>query len=251
MAGRECADIVFCIDASDSMTPCIAAVKENLKQLIDVFEDDQKRVWDLRLDFIAHAFGNGKFHCYSARQDVTLLEDIYHNDNPATQRCFTTSPDKFKNALARVRTLGDEVTLAALDIALDFPWRPAESCHRVVVLLTDEPIETGEAVKLQRELVSKVVEKIHDKRIKLFIYAPESEILYKLSMANGCEYEVLADAHDGMRNVDFEKLMEVVGKSVFISQSTLPGSNEPQPLFGQETWSVTDDGAVGGERFRP
>jgi len=70
-------------------------------------------------------------------------------------------------------------------------------------------------------------------------------------MANGCEYEVLADAHDGMRNVDFEKLMEVVGKSVFISQSTLPGSNEPQPLFGQETWSVTDDGAVGGERFRP
>jgi hypothetical protein len=249
MAGRECADIVLCIDASDSMTPCIEAVKNNITKLTSVFAGDSKRVWDVRLDFVAHAFGKGKFHCYATRQDVTLLDDLYQNPDASTRRCFTTQPEKFKNALARVRTLGDEVTLAALDIALDFPWRPAENCHRVIVLLSDEAIETGEAVKMQRELVPKIIEKIHSKRVKLFIYAPESEIFYKLSMANGCEYEVLGDARDGMKNVDFEKLMEAIGKSVFISQSSFPGENTPSPLFGQQTWRLTDDGFVGGERF--
>jgi hypothetical protein len=232
------------------MTPCIGAVKDNISKLTAVFSKDALRTWDIRLDFLAHAFGNRKFHCYTARQDVTLLDDLYQNPDPATRRCFTSETAEFEKALARVRTTGDEVTLAALDIALDFPWRPAQSCHRVVVLLTDEAVETGEAVKLQESLLPALIEKIHNKRVKLFIHAPESEIFYKLSMANGCEYEILSVAHDGMRHVDFQKLMEVIGKSVFISQSTLPGESDAHPLFGQETWRLTDETSLGGDKYK-
>ncbi|MDR1817975.1 MAG: VWA domain-containing protein [Puniceicoccales bacterium] len=238
---RATADIVFVLDASDSMEPMLEGVKESIGKLADTLRFDLSRDWDFRLDFLAHACGNDRFLCRSVRMDVSVLDALYLGNPVLASRCFTQSVIEFKQALAEVRTGGDEMPLAALDIALDYPWRDARECRRAVVLLTDEAVETGINVAAQRAHVPELVNKIHAKRVKLFIVAPESEIFYRLAMADGCEYEVVPDSGNGLAGLDFSKLMESVGKSVSASQSVLPGDDAPLPLFGQERWRATGD----------
>ena len=54
MAGNYQADIVFVIDASRSMEPCIEGVKRHISSFTDVFRNDPNSMWNLRFDFIAH-----------------------------------------------------------------------------------------------------------------------------------------------------------------------------------------------------
>ena len=51
---RRSADILFVVDASNSMEPCIQGVINNITQFTDVFKNDKNLTWDLRFDFIAH-----------------------------------------------------------------------------------------------------------------------------------------------------------------------------------------------------
>jgi len=82
------------------------------------------------------------------------------------------------------------------------------------------------------------VKKIHSKRIKLYIVAPQSDAFDTLSMADRCEYEPVDEKSDGLSKTDFAKLMEAIGKSVSVSQNTSSGANAPQPLYGQEKWGA-------------
>jgi len=250
---KSTADIVFCLDASDSMTPCIQGVKESIGKLADTLRFDYTRDWDVRFDFLAHACGNERFHCRTVKQDVAILDALYLDNPILAKRCFTESVLEFKSALAEVATGGDEATLPALDIALDFPWRDARECRRTIVLLTDEPVESGVAVAAQRARLPELIEKIHNKRVKLFIVAPESDMFYQLAMADGCEYEVVRETGNGLGDLDFANLMESVGKSVSASQSVMPGDDKPLPLFGQNKWRATGDNiaVLGDDRKAP
>ena len=250
MAGRKCADLVFLLDASGSMAPCIEAVKNNIGKLVDYFDSDGQTVWDIRLDFLAHATWNNLYHLQThALTGLELTGAIYKPQTTSSSRFFTKDVTAFQTALAAVTLQGDETTLVALDIALDFPWRPAETCHRAVICLTDEAIETGENVTFQKQQIDNLVRKIHSKRIKLYIIAPQSDAFDSLSMADRCEYEPVDAQNDGLRSINFSKLMEAIGKSVSVSQNTLSGSTEPKPLYGQDLW-VAGSGEFGVDRGR-
>ena len=239
MAGRKCADIVFLLDASGSMSPCIEAVKKNIGKLLEFFKSDAQNAWDVRLDFLAHSSWEHLYQLQSlSLSGCELAEAIYKAHAAAGNSFFTKDVAEFQSALAQVKTQGDETTLVALDIALDFPWRPAETCHRAVICLSDEAIETGEEVPFQKAQIDNLVKKIHSKRIKLYIVAPQSDAFDTLSMADRCEYEPVDEKSDGLSKTDFAKLMEAIGKSVSVSQNTSSGANAPQPLYGQEKWGA-------------
>ena len=55
MRGRGVADVVFVLDSSSSMEPCIEGVKRNISTFLDVFRNDPNHQWDLRLEMLAHA----------------------------------------------------------------------------------------------------------------------------------------------------------------------------------------------------
>jgi len=134
MAGRKCADIVFLLDASGSMSPCIEAVKKNIGKLLEFFKSDAQNAWDVRLDFLAHSSWEHLYQLQSlSLSGCELAEAIYKAHAAAGNSFFTKDVAEFQSALAQVKTQGDETTLVALDIALDFPWRPAETCHRAVI----------------------------------------------------------------------------------------------------------------------
>jgi uncharacterized protein YegL len=249
MATKERADIVFLIDASDSMKPVLNAVKDNITKLVDTLANDTQRQWDIRVDFLAHASGNGLMRYRSVRFDnsVAILNSLYHHEPEPSQYFFTTDIAKFKSRLAEIETAGDETTLIALDSALEYPWRPAQEGHRAIVLLTDEPIETGEDVEEQVAQLEKLVEKIHRKRVKLFIIAPDSDAFQTLSMADKCEYEIVDGTNDGMKDVNFGKLMEAIGKSVSVSGKSTGANDTLTPLYRQDRWGAAS-GSLGTEK---
>lgn len=248
MAGRNCADIVFCIDASASMQPCLDAVRLNIGKLLEgLRENNQGMSWDVRFDFLAFAASaGGVYRLVSTRMgSMEIVNNIYHK--PCSEPFFTRNLNEFCTQLGAVKADGEEQHLFALDTAMDFPWRPSAECHRVVVLLSDEPAETGLEIAEQAAKVDAIISKAMEKRIKLFIVAPESDIFYRLSAADRCEYTDLESTQDGLSNVDFSRMLAAIGKSVSVSQSYEGGSNTPMPLFGQDELAGTSCESLGND----
>ena len=131
---------------------------------------------------------------------------------------------------------GDESTCLALDVCADFPFRDAASCHRVVVLLTDEPVHAGMNVTESNARLMDLAKKFQDKKIMLYMVTPKCDVYDTLSQVDKCEWTV--DETEGLTGVDFSKLMTGIGKSVSVSQSALSGVSSVQPLFNESNWTA-------------
>lgn len=239
MAGRNCADIVFCIDASGSMQPAIDGIQKHINNLLEGLKQDAQIEWDLRFDFLAFHDSDDGVHYYKTVncQAEEAINGLYRE--APSQKLFTTSLQQFKTALTQIEVEGQEMHLLALDIALDFPWREADTCHRVVVLISDEAVETGVFVEEQMYQLPNIIEKVNKKRVKLFIVAPESAGFYHLSAADRCEYTALENDSDGLTNVDFSEMLRAIGKSVSVSNvGDTKAMTEPLPCYDQLQWSA-------------
>jgi hypothetical protein len=245
MSTSRTADIVFCIDASASMAPCFMLLQKSLGSMMEALSDGQG-AWDVRFDFIAHsASENGVFRLESVslQGSLSLVEALYAKGNGTL---FTSSIDEFKRRLAAVEMQADEAPLFALDVCLDFPWRDSAKCHRVVIMLTDEPFEEGALLQFQQEKLPQLMQKIQDLKVLLFMVAPDSKVFDQLSQVDKSEYEVIDGVNSGMANVDFTRLLAAIGKSV--SVSNLQGGASPRvqrSLYGQADMTGTNEEMTG------
>jgi hypothetical protein len=246
MSTRGVTDIVFCIDASESMRPCIDAVREHVLDFIKGLESGQ-RAMDWRIDFVAHSCdeGGSVFRQQSVHLGgLDLMKALYGGGQGG--RLFTRDVGEFRAALQSVEVAGDEATLVGLDIALDFPWRPRNQCHRVVICLTDEPFESGAAVAEQKARLPALIEKIQKLGVILFLVAPDSPAYDELGAVQRSEYRRAEASRDGLRGVDFGQVLASIGKSVSVSR--LQGGGDAKVargLFGQADWVATDQGIRG------
>ena len=55
MAGRQTADIVFCMDASGSMRNAFSGVRDNVIKLVESLKADLQWNWGVRSDFLAYS----------------------------------------------------------------------------------------------------------------------------------------------------------------------------------------------------
>lgn len=246
MAGRDIADIVFCMDASGSMDSAFEGVRNNVEKLVETLNTSgMQKSWDVRFDFLAYS-NTGSGHAMRLmnieKKGEALLESLYRGEKAtelqasSSSTFFTRDLKKFNQELNNVKCEGDESTLLALDIAADFPFRDASSCHRVVVLLTDEPVADGPLANETTKRLMDLAKKYQDKKIMLFMVTPDCPIFDTLSQIDRCEWTV--DESGGLKKLDFSKLMESIGKSVSISQSNgSAASNTPLPLFCESKWS--------------
>jgi hypothetical protein len=241
MGGKSVVDLVFCIDASASMRPCIFAVRKHVVDFLQGLQATRQHV-DLRIDFLTHSCdisGGGFTSANVRRSNIDLLTALYRTPDP--QSFFTTSLTEFQNRLEKIEAVGDEATLVALDIALDFPWRPRSQCHRVVICLTDEPLEAGAVVSLQVAKLPDLIEKIQDLGVMLFLVAPHSPAFEQLAEVDKSEYQVVEQTHDGLRTVDFAKVLAYIGKSVSMASLQSVGDRRVRRgLFEQASWVVNN-----------
>lgn len=247
MSSKGVVDLVFCIDASGSMKPCFNAVRGHLLDFIKGLETGQQRKVDCQLDFLAHCCGErgGPFHLVTLRKaDMDVCEALYRGGGQG--QFFTRDPAELQRALEAVEVSGDEATLVALDFVLDFPWRPRNQGHRVVVCLTDEPLESGAALEMQRAKLPELMDKIEKLGVMLFLVAPQSEGYQKLSEVNRCVYRSVGQAGDGLKTVDFATVLAHIGKSVSAASLQAAGdSGVPRALFGQDRWTASNEPILG------
>lgn len=231
-------DIVFLLDVSDSMRPCIDGVRAHLGDFIRSLEAGSQHRMDYRLDFLAHCCdaSGGPFELSTLRNSgVGVVTALYGPGRPNS--FFTADPNELRKELSKIEVAGDEATIVALDFALDFPWRPRRSCHRVVIAMSDEPLETGALVAEQRAKISDVIEKTQALGVMLFLVAPESAAFAELAEADKSEYQVIDATGDGLRTVDFGKVLSFIGKT--ISLASVYAGDEctvRRALFGQDSW---------------
>lgn len=233
------ADVVFCIDASGSMEPCIEGVRTHISDFVSGLCSQLQIQWDLRFDFVAHSCGQGGAEIPLFRHSSVYHDDVHtplYESGKQDVRLFTKDIDEFSTRLKRIKCEGNEASLIGLDFALDFPWRPASQCHRIVILLTDEPLEGGVMITEQKVAISRVIEKIQKLRVMLFLVAPISDGFEELATVDKSEYQVIQE-NDGLASVDFSEVLGCIGKSVSVAtlQDT-SSANVERGLFGQKNW---------------
>src|SRR5262245_56797199 len=119
MSTKGVVDIVFCIDASESMRPCLEAVRRHVVDFIRGLESNRQQPMDWRISFLAHScdVGGQVFRMVGlAQETIGLLDAIYRGKGG--QSLFTTTLPSFQSRLESVEVIGDEATLVALDTAL-------------------------------------------------------------------------------------------------------------------------------------
>lgn len=243
MSTRGTADVVFVIDASGSMEPCINALKANIALFASSVHGPNAGSFDLRLEFVAlKVDSNAGIYSALASRTGNAIDAIYSAASQRHAGLLWSGPEEFRSGLDRIRVGADEDNLMALDMALDLPWRQASGCHRVVVLLTDEPPETGAMPQARRARVADLISKINDLRVKLFIVAPYSETLAELQAADGADYLQIQDADvgKGLASVDFRKVMGAIAKSISVASLQTMPKPVNRALFGQDRMTDTD-----------
>jgi hypothetical protein len=244
MAGRFSADVIFFLDSSGSMKPCFKALRDNIQSFVGPLDGGAQGSWDLRLDFLSHRAGEqgrcgihdfGTVHLEDANR---IIKSLY-GQQEESKSFFTSEVDSFRRSLMNLKAFGDEANFVALDTCLDFPWRESSTCHRVVILLTDEPLETGVCVEQQKELINALIEKLHALSVKLFLVGPESWAYDHLCAADRSEYVVVDEGQAGLTNVDLGRVLEAMAKSISVSILQVPAGANPvkRGLFDQASWT--------------
>jgi len=242
MAGRGIADVVFCLDSSTSMQNTFSQVRAHIASFASGLQASGQTAWDVRYEFVSHSTSDYKDGLHFRARSVfepNLFERLYQEGlQSSSPKFFTSDVDAFRKSLEALSAGGDETNLVALDLCLDLPWREAPECHRVVILLTDEPLETGLMIREQFDQVDALIQKIHSLGILLFIVGPQSEGYEALSMANRSVYEVVPKTK-GLQNVDFAKVLSKIGKSVSASRLQRASIAVPRAIFGQDRFQPT------------
>ena len=231
------ADIVFVLDISASMRPCIEGIKTQIGAFVETFRRLDQITWDLRLGLLAHQAGVSDANSIVVRTQTLAsqggLQLLYGTD---ASGLFTRDVEAFRHVLAQLAVEGDEAMLLALDCAMDFPWRADVGCHRVVVMMTDEPIEDGMMLAESRAMIGDIIKKLIDLRISLYVLGPDSPLLDALSAAPHSEW-VVVDGHTGLRDIDFHKVLKAIAQSISTSAASQQAPARPRrALFGQDQW---------------
>ena len=249
-------DILFVIDASDSMTPCFQKLQQNLRRFLAPLNQASFAV---RFGLLAYNMGvdgrNAIYeHTFLGGSNPQLLRGLY-DATPDAAKYFTADTEAFLQALGTVRTQGDENTPLALDIAADFPFAPADESRRVIALFSNEPLEANfleeQSPQDQKPLAKfpQVLQKIAKRKISLYAYLPASDAAAMMPRLPKSIIKAIDAGPDCWDKVDFGQILEQMGKS--ISASTLQMTREPayQPAtYGQNRWDTNTFVSAGDAR---
>lgn len=233
MSARK-VDIAFVLDISDSMAPCIDAVRNHIGRLL---EEVQNAKFDWRLEFVAHNMpGRHVYHMESV--NCPTISSLY-GEEPHLDRFFTTDLNLFRDRLSQLTVSGDEDMLCALDTALDLPFGPANETQRVVILISDEPFETNESEAFQqaKQKVNSIIQKIQDRHVTFLAIMPDGDTLDQLAMVDRSEVYPVEEDDPGMQKADIPGLLRMLGKTIS-TMTKQSGEDRPynRALFNQDLW---------------
>ena len=234
-------DLVFVIDASESMRPCFEGLARNLDQVVRPLQGFNFKV---RLGLVAMSLGRSSGGDRAVRT-VTLAG----SEAPIYQGgagLFTEDGNQFGAKLRGIELSGDENHLVALDCALDFPFGPISSTRRVVALFSDEKIEDGLVTDEDKAKIPEIIKKVMGRKVLLFAALPFSPALEMLGSTDGAQIEPI-EGGDGLASEDFGKLLAQMAKSISVASMQGDEGRYKKALWGQDRWAEVE-GSFSGLR---
>lgn len=220
-------DIVYCIDATSSMTPCIETVKQNAKTL--------------HTDII-NATSAGGYTVQQLRLKVILFRDFsFDEENAIKESRFFNLPDEtdeYEAFINEIEVIGGgplpESSLEALHLAINSDWvAPADGVRtrHVIVMFTDAPAHMLDDQEYReiadenplypketpRDLTGLIEEwqiKMNERERRLVIFAPDAEPWTEV------EYNFLpclmmfADVGEGLDEITEDAILDLVCDSI-------------------------------------
>ena len=204
------ADIVFCVDITASMNPCIEGVRNGMQSFADGLQSAASVNFRLRL------IGYRDLH------DITATNEEW------SIFPFTEELEEFRRQLASLRAGGGgdapESTLDAIYLGIHSKWRQRRT-HKTVVVMTDadtHPTLHSKTYQRPDNNIYRVIQDFQELRhAMLFIVAPKYPLYSQLEQSmNDAERKVIARwvpkgaVHTGLSNIDWEPLMTMLGQVV-------------------------------------
>lgn len=206
------ADIVFLLDATGSMKPCIDGLKENIiafvETLTGVDPNNECPVKDWRIKVVGY-------------RDAEEDPSTWWVEFP-----FTRSVEEVKAHIADIKAQGGgdepESLLDALHKLGSMPesglqetdppdkWRPRREAQRVIVVFTDATYKTTmSAPGCAGGTFEDVMNVIHGNKIILSVFCPEHDCYHQLAELDRSEVEFIGSVSDaGKLMVEFTRNKE-------------------------------------------
>jgi hypothetical protein len=169
------ADLVFLIDATGSMAPCIDALKRNIEMFIDKLTVPTANNETIVKDWRAKVIGYRDFEVDSKPfEDSPFVRDAASLKSQLAMLKADGGGDEAEtllDALFKVSTMGSTDKGGSEDAN---KWRYRSSAARVVVIFTDAPYKEKMVIpEGAGGTVDDVINRLQENRIILSIFAPE------------------------------------------------------------------------------
>jgi hypothetical protein len=203
------ADLVFCVDSTGSMSPCIDALKAELLRFITELEAPPEQGL-LSIQWRMRFLG---------------FRDLFDSSAPPwinADQPMVSTPAEARAQLAALNAQGGgdepESTLDAIwQAAASTDWR--RPCNRIVILFSDatahptlHPDTVGSGAV--GDDVDAVVQALVANNCRLHAWAPRCPVWDRLSCAPRVVYTPMTDAGSGFSSLDFSELMRSLRKTV-------------------------------------
>lgn len=213
------ADLVFCVDCTGSMAPCIDGLKSEIHRFIGELEAPPEQ----------------GLMAVNWRMKLLGFRDLFVDEEPWVN-ADAAMADTAADARAQVDALdalggGDEPE-SGLDAlwraATTTPWRA--NCNRIVILFTDascRPVMHDSTVAggAAGNDLSAVAQALAEARCRVHVWGPSCGIWDSLSKLPRVIFTPLASAGDGLQTLDFQELMGNLRRTVsqVASEGPAPG----------------------------
>lgn len=228
------ADIVFLLDATGSMGPCINAVKQNIKTFVQTFTSPNP---------------NGAAIVRDWRAKVMGYRDLDYTDFPAiVDNPFTSDAAELEEQLDRLNADGGgdepESLLEALYMLANMPasvgseglqpekWRPVNSGRRFVIVFTDAPFK--EPLRLPKDAtLDTVIVSLMTAKIVLHMFAPatlarfgtleevDKALWHKVPVQSGETAQKALEDYTADQS-KFQKIIELLAKTMTQQSADVP-----------------------------
>lgn len=223
------ADIVFLIDATGSMQPCIDALKENINSFINSLTTTD---------------ANNSSPVKHWRSKVVGYRDFEVDPIPIIDNPFVETSEQLATQLSKITAEGGgdepESLLEGIFHVASMPvsakgepyngnsWRPANAAARIVVIFTDasfkEPLE-----KPKGATIDDVFNKLTSTKIILSIFAPDIPCYEKLSEMDKAEWNVIKGGSTPQESLalftankeNFKKTLAQLARTISVSAEVI------------------------------
>lgn len=215
-------DIVFCIDGTGSMTPCIDNVKKNAKRFYSDFEKAMKDMGSnidmMRIKII-------EFRDYKSDEDQSMIESRFF-ELPSEEQEFSA----YLNRIEAIGGCGEDANgLEAFYKAMKSDFTTGTKDRQVIVIFAD----TTAIPLLQRQrypyypkdmvddkglletwmCTQRYPSKLRERNKRLVMFAPKGSVYENMKQRFNRSVFQPVEIHRGMDDISFESIIKIIAAS--------------------------------------